>query len=106
MYVAISVFTCQSQTATRLFCEQLKSRFPAIKIILGGQGGAGYGGYGSGMGGGVLSDGTYYNATSGSNGSSASNGGGDGWLLDFIDYALLGALGGAIRYGVDRSIIS
>jgi len=28
----------------------------------------------------------------------------DGWLLDFIDYALLGALGGAIRYGVDRSI--
>ena len=28
----------------------------------------------------------------------------DGWLLDFIDYALLGALGGSIRYGVDRSI--
>ena len=24
--------------------------------------------------------------------------------MDFIDYALLGALGGSIRYGVDRSI--
>lgn len=38
VYVAISVFTCQSQTATRLLCKKLKQIRPAIKIILGGQG--------------------------------------------------------------------
>ena len=37
-YIGISVFTYQCRTASRIFCEIIRSKNPNIQIILGGQG--------------------------------------------------------------------